>query len=57
MNNFERIKNMTVDEMVKFLDEGFSCYECELYFRDFFKECKNENCLKACKQWLLQECE
>ncbi len=55
MNNFEKIKNMTIDEMVKFLDEGFSCFECSRYeLRP--QKCTQENCDNACKQWLLTEC-
>lgn len=55
MNNYERIKQMSVDEMVTFLDEGFSCYECSRYeLRP--PKCTQENCDNACKQWLLQEC-
>lgn len=54
--NFQRIKKMSVDEMVKFLDEGFSCFECSRYeLRP--EKCTQENCDNACKQWLLKECE
>lgn len=53
MNNFERIKQMTVDEMADFIleiDDGTIC--------DFFDDCRSLDGCKNCKiQWLLEECE
>lgn len=51
MNNYERIKNMTVDEMAYWVGESFviGCefcgYKCEV------------DCIKGFKQWLLCEVE
>lgn len=51
MNNFERIKQMTVDEMAEFILE-IDTTECA-----FFDECKSINGCKSCTiQWLLEEC-
>ena len=48
MNNFERIKQMTVDEMAYWVGENFEimCSFCD--------ECKGD-CVKGFKQWLLEE--
>lgn len=54
--NFERIKNMTVDEMAKFLDKRIIC---DLCVYDIDGECYAplESCEKGHKMWLEQECE
>jgi hypothetical protein len=52
MNNFERIKQMTVDEMTYWVAENFEI-PCDLCV-----VCKGDcNCIKGFKQWLLEECE
>lgn len=60
--NYERIKNMTVDDMVQFLwktrinDCGISSYnECKTCFINGF--CQNGYLEKNIKQWLLSEVE
>jgi hypothetical protein len=54
MNNYERIKQMSVDEMVKFIvDTATTCEYCRA--RSLCNV--NNTCQEAYKQWLLQECE
>ena len=52
MNNYERIKQMSIDEMARLLTDS-----CELRFNcnDFI--CGDENCIKSMKQWLQSESE
>ena len=58
MNYFEKIKQMTVDEMAEFLSkqDNFKClcafYEDNNTCLDMYKDCKD-----GIKQWLLQEVE
>ena len=55
MNNYERIKNMTLDEMAEFLDMS-PCNHCA----DIAKKIKCyclKNCRKYIKQWLESESE
>lgn len=57
MNNYEKIKAMTIEEMCNFLDES-PCFHCV----DFgLQEKDRQNCLRNCKrsikQWLEQEAE
>lgn len=57
MNNFERIKNMSLDEMARKLTRIISdcCEYCPLQ-----EDCKDENihnCRESVKQWLQKECE
>lgn len=47
MNNYERIKTMSIDEMAKVLSKPV-CFHCI----DNKNECCNENCKKGVKQWL-----
>ena len=51
MNNFEKIKQMTVDEMAEFLCVRFNCNECPLEI-----ECNGCGIWRF-KTWLLQEVE
>ncbi len=53
MNNFEKIKQMTVKEMGDFLASTTNCGSCRAYDVD---KCLN-NCTEALEQWLLQEIE
>ena len=58
MNNFERIKKMTVDEMAEYFDKWLACIFCEQILKY-----KNQDCMDFCfnkrgkriKQWLLEE--
>lgn len=54
MNNFEKIKQMTVEEMAEFLDKASEecCYICNFNF----DTCKlDADCQGNIKQWLLSE--
>ena len=51
MNNFEKIKSMTIDEMVAFLRKADCRNICD-YYEHFDGEC---NCNMGIKQWLLNE--
>ena len=58
MNNFEKIKQMSVDEMAEFFAEDFRekyiCYECEFHKKD---NCTKQECTNHFKNYLLQEVE
>lgn len=54
MNNFERIINMTLDEMAEFLDRK-SNHECCYHHYD--GSCIGHDCIDGIKQWLQQESE
>ena len=58
MNNYEKIKNMTLDEMAEFI-KCQDCYYCEA--RDICNCWRlgepYENCTKYARQWLQQEVE
>ena len=60
MNNFEKIKQMTVDEMADFMDYVNTHTLCNKYciYKDE-KLCldKEDDCKTTLKQWLLQEVE
>lgn len=47
MNNFQKIKSMSIDEMADFIYNGCNGREC----------IKDVDCYECIKQWLLQECE
>ena len=52
MNNYEKIKNMTIDEMVQLLEgDCFRCAYCKL------DDCWKQDCDNGHKQWLKQESE
>ena len=54
MNNYKKIKQMTVDEMAEFLSNRAACGFC-IYE---FDECNEAiGCVEGIKQWLLQEVE
>lgn len=54
MNNYEKIKQMKVDEMANFLSNRAACGFC-IYE---FDECNEAiRCVEGIKQWLLQEVE
>ena len=55
MNNYDRIKSMSVEEMAEYLSDHWSCIGCA-----FEKVCDDNlyryiSCHKNIKQWLLQE--
>ena len=52
MTNYDRIKSMSVEEMV----EGIAALTGDLIVRDMMRGfVKNETAIEAYKQWLLQE--
>lgn len=56
MTNFEKIKNMSVEELANELDKGFSCYGCPI--REFCdKNKKKTKCRTVWKKWLRSEVE
>lgn len=54
MTNYEKIKNMTVAEMVMFIDFEDTCNYC-VYAND--DNCKGLKCREGVKAWLNQEVE
>ena len=59
--NYEKLKNMTVNEMVELFDDWFSCGFCEKILKhsdSFYPSCidfcKEKRPIKI-KQWLLSE--
>jgi hypothetical protein len=58
MNNFEKIKNMTLDEMAKYLTKLTSTY-CEYCtFKEYCEDNEDDiSCREVLKQWLQQESE
>ena len=55
LTNFQKIKNMTLDEMAKFFT-----YECDCRFCPFREKCKGKtkrDCINTTKQWLQEESE
>lgn len=54
MTNLDRIKNMTVDELVELFDNiGHDCTRTCSYFDTDM--CHSENCIDGIKKWLEQE--
>ena len=57
MTNYERIKNMSVEEMAEFLCDNFECNICPAFDGNY---CPNSNikiCSKAMKKHLESEAE
>lgn len=55
MTNYERIKNMSVEEMVDFLESVDVC--CDLCTRQYEEVCLTPDCKYRIKQWLESEVE
>ena len=55
MTNYEKIKNMTLEEMSKIIGAGNPCDFC--VYNDSLKNCLNSNgdCDTGTKEWLKQE--
>ena len=52
MNNYEKIKNMTIDEMAMWFATNIQCRNC------FVPACPDDrDCDEVFKQWLQQESE
>lgn len=58
MNNFEKIKRMTVDEMAEFLSKQDN-FKCLCVFYEDYNTCLDvcKDCKDGIKQYLLQEVE
>ena len=58
MNNFEKIKQMTVEELANWLDDvSTECSDmCIVGYKPMLA-CSGEFCKNNIKQWLLQEVE
>ena len=58
MNNFEKIKNMTVDEMAEYLTKLTATY-CEYCtFKEFCEKDENNlSCREVLKKWLEEKSE
>ena len=59
MNNYNKIKNMTLDEMAKFLPiEGEYCEVCVFRRSNLCtEETEDMDCTRTIKKWLQQESE
>lgn len=55
--NYEKIKNMTVDEMAKFLRNCDDCYQLCVGAPICHNTNRTQYCEMFIKQWLEQECE
>lgn len=55
MTNFEKIKNMNVDEMATKLDESFACDRCPI--EEFYECVVGGSCTDTWKTWLESEAE
>ena len=55
MNNFNKIKSMTLDEMAEWYKDHVPCGNCDLF--DYCIKSKHTICNKVIKQWLQQESE
>ena len=59
MNNYEKIKNMTLDEMAETFQKKFCCEVCTLVFEPHkcpLYTCKEQR-MNNLKRWLKQEAE
>lgn len=53
MNNFEKIKNMTLDDMAGLLSKRNDCDGCPC--ENNIEDCKGGSCFFSVRDWLLQE--
>ena len=53
MNNFERIKNMDINEMAKLLNWANDCGT--ICAKDVCIPCDETSCIEEIKKWLLME--
>lgn len=60
MNNYEKIKSMSIDEMAEFIDKYFACFLCDTLLNKKNTDCENfciDKRPERIKQWLQKECE
>jgi len=50
MTNYDRIRNMSVEEMAEFLNDNYKCEQC-----DYHHKCCNGECIDGIKQYLESE--
>lgn len=50
MTNYERIKSMSVEEIVDFINKNYKCRKCAYY-----NKCCDSNCESGIKLWLEAE--
>jgi hypothetical protein len=55
--NFEKIKNMTLDEMARWLSNWCKIFSDEVYTSDKYIKFRLNDYKKATKKWLQQESE
>ncbi len=55
MTNFEKIKNMSIDELADKLEESLVCDRCPI--SDLCEGIVGGDCTKACMKWLKSEAE
>ena len=53
MNNFEKIKSLTLDEMAEFITDISACDACTCDMEE--NKCMAVGCRDGVKQWLQQE--
>lgn len=54
MNNYEKIKNMSIEEMAEFLDKGNFTKHCNSISG---YDCGKQTCIMCCEKYLQQEAE
>ena len=60
MNNFEKIKQMNIDEMAEFFSKAYygHCPDCPCYKQKYgYCNCNKFCCIKNLKSWLQSESE
>ena len=57
MNNYEKIKNMSIDEMARWLSNWGKIFSDKVYTSDEYIDFRLNDYRKATKQWLQLESE
>lgn len=56
MTNFQKIKNMNIDQLADKLNESFVCYCCPIKeFCDEYDSIPDLDCIDICRIWLKSE--
>lgn len=50
MTNYDRIRNMSLEEIVEFINKNYKCRKCAYY-----NKCCDSNCESGIKLWLETE--
>lgn len=56
MNNYEKIKSMSVDELAIALISAFACGVCSSPEAHTTALCPPGSCEEYCRKWLMEEC-